>query len=205
MKTQTSFKSFINARTLIAQIVCLFLFTLLVPYHIIAQTDDVYEQPATVTPPDWAPAYDNAPQVQYYYMPDIEVYYDVWRHEFVYLEEGNWLFSATLPSMYSWYDLRRGHVVVLDHRVHRPWMHHELYVSHYPRYYHHVVYRTDEHGRPHGYNENSRKAIYDPHPEKEMPRTQPERRTPVQYQNKYVGQPVNVDKHMTRPVNQKRR
>src|ERR1700721_26338 len=82
-----------------------------------AMNQDDYSQPAVVTPPDWAPPYDNPAGVQYYYIPDIECYYDVWHHEFAYMENGSWLFSPYLPAMYASYDLLHGHIVVLDRMV----------------------------------------------------------------------------------------
>ena len=176
----------------------------------------------TITPPGWAPAYENVNRVQYYYLPDLEVYYDVWNHEFVYLEEGNWLFSPFLPPMYANYDLFGGHVVILDYRVHQPWMHHELYVSHYPRYYHHSVYARDKGEYSTGFDENTSKHYYGPransgsngprtnaapprNEEHEKSSSEPNhggqapRSQPVHYQEKNIGHPVKVQKNMTRP------
>ena len=46
--------------------------------------------------PEWGPqGYD---YVEYYYLPDIDVYYFVPRHQFVYISGGNWVFSAHLPT-----------------------------------------------------------------------------------------------------------
>lgn len=75
--------------------------------------------------PVWGPVgYD---YVEYYYLPDIQCYYWVPRHEFVYLSGGNWVFSANLPPRYRSYDLYSGYKVVVnepraymhfqDHRV----------------------------------------------------------------------------------------
>jgi len=47
-------------------------------------------------PPVWAP---RAPaQVEYYYLPDIEVYYDVPARRYIYMKNGNWFRSASLPA-----------------------------------------------------------------------------------------------------------
>lgn len=60
--------------------------------------------------PEWGPAgYDYA---EYYYMPDIETYYYVPKRQFVYFSGNNWLFSPTLPPMYSNYNLYSGYKVV---------------------------------------------------------------------------------------------
>src|SRR5436853_6526069 len=71
--------------------------------------DDSAER--NVFPPYWAPAYENVTQVRYYYLPDLETYYDVWGNEFVYLDNGQWIFSSFLPPMYTSYDLRSAPVV----------------------------------------------------------------------------------------------
>ena len=65
----------------------------------------------TVTLPDWGVAgYDNA---RYYYMPDIETYYDVSGKQFVYMKNGEWLKTATLPAAHNKYNLYNGYKVVL--------------------------------------------------------------------------------------------
>jgi hypothetical protein len=162
-----------------------------------------YQQPAVVAPPDWAPPYDSPAGVQYYYIPDIECYYDVWHHEFVYMENGNWIFSPILPPMYAGYDLMHGHIVILDRHVHQPWMHHELYMTHYPRYYHHETYPAREgYSRPYGYDENAGKPIYVPNHDAgrhEAPRGSNDRTQPIHYRDKNVGRPVPVGKDMRRP------
>jgi len=113
-------------------------------------------RPNVVTPP-WAPAYDNVGMVRYYYFPDIECYYDVWNQDFIYFEDGNWMFGATLPPSYSWYDLNTAFIVLLDYNVFEPWHHFNYYVSHYPRYYYRSVYRGRYEDADHplgGFNEN---------------------------------------------------
>jgi hypothetical protein len=62
--------------------------------------------------PEWGPSgYDYA---EYYYLPDIEAYYYVPRHEFVYLSGNRWVFAASLPPRYSGYDLYSGYKVVVN-------------------------------------------------------------------------------------------
>jgi hypothetical protein len=62
--------------------------------------------------PRWrVPGYD---YVQYYYLPEIGTYYDVGRHQFVYLSNGRWVFSASLPYAYRNYDLYGGYKVVIN-------------------------------------------------------------------------------------------
>ena len=62
--------------------------------------------------PPWAPYYENVNQVRYYYMPDIQCYYDVWNHQFIYLQDGRWRFSSSLPSRYSSYNLNNSYAAI---------------------------------------------------------------------------------------------
>lgn len=87
--------------------------------------------------PLWGPVgYD---YVQYYYIPDIDVYYDVPRRTYVYYDGGTWVARRYLPVRYRNYDLYNGYKVVVNEP--RPWIHHERYVREYARYRGH-------HGQP---------------------------------------------------------
>ena len=90
------------------------------------------------TNPSWAPPYYNG--ARYYYFPDMEMYYDLADQDFVYLNNGQWMFSSTQPSIYAGIDLYNSFIITLNLSVYQPWMHHQYYVSHYPRYYYHNVY-----------------------------------------------------------------
>ncbi|MGY3054135.1 hypothetical protein ACVWYG_002338 [Pedobacter sp. UYEF25] len=64
--------------------------------------------------PLWGPVgYDH---VDYYYLPDVESYYSVPKRQFVYLDNGRWNFSRSLPSRYRGYDLYNGYKVVINSR-----------------------------------------------------------------------------------------
>jgi hypothetical protein len=67
--------------------------------------------------PDWGPVgYDHA---SYYYMPDINAYYDVNSHVYVYYENNVWVHRTYLPTRYRNYDLYSGYKVVVNQR--NPW------------------------------------------------------------------------------------
>jgi len=69
--------------------------------------------------PVWGPSgYDRA---EYYYLPDIDVFYNVSRRQYVYEQRGRWVFSYNLPRQYRNYDLYSGYkvVVVNDSRPYR--------------------------------------------------------------------------------------
>ncbi|MCZ4244248.1 hypothetical protein [Pedobacter punctiformis] len=62
--------------------------------------------------PLWGPVgYEHA---DYYYLPDIESYYDVTQRQFVSLNNGTWVFTRALPSRYSSYNLYNGYKVVIN-------------------------------------------------------------------------------------------
>jgi len=62
--------------------------------------------------PFWGPTgYD---YVQYYYLPDVEAYYYVPTHQFIYMSGRKWVFSSSLPGRYKNYDLYSGYKVVVN-------------------------------------------------------------------------------------------
>jgi hypothetical protein len=80
--------------------------------------------------PVWGPVgYD---YVDYYYMPDIDVYYYVPRHQYIYLSNGRWIFSAYLPVRYRSYDLYSGYKVVINEP--RPYLRADVYRAKYAPY-----------------------------------------------------------------------
>ena len=115
--------------------------------------------------PGWAPSYANAERVRYYYFPDIECYYDARTAEYIYLDNGRWIFSRLLPPWYEWFDPSTAFVIALNYRVFEPWRHFHYYVAHYPRYYY-KSFRPDRHkhyeGIARGYNENDRNMLFRP-------------------------------------------
>jgi len=80
--------------------------------------------------PVWGPTgYDH---VEYYYMPDIEVYYNVPEHMFYYNEHGRWISRSSLPSRYRGYDLYNSYKVVVNERA--PYRNHNIYRDKYSSY-----------------------------------------------------------------------
>ena len=76
------------------------------------------------TPPVWAPAEPVA--TQYYYLPDIDAYYDVPAQHFIYVKKGVWVRTERLPARYSTYNLSSGRVVYLtDYKGSKPYSCHK--------------------------------------------------------------------------------
>jgi len=96
--------------------------------------------------PEWGPSgYDYA---ENYYLPDVEAYYSVPRHQFVYFDRGNWVFSSSLPGRCANYDLYSGYKVVLNGRD--PWSHFNDHRAQYAPYrfrHDQVVIRDFRRGR----------------------------------------------------------
>jgi len=80
--------------------------------------------------PAWGPVgYDYA---NYYYMPDIDTYYDVPTHQYVYFDNNVWVHRAYLPVRYRNYDLYHSYKVVLNDR--NPWIRNDVYRTRYAGY-----------------------------------------------------------------------
>lgn len=96
--------------------------------------------------PDWGPV--GYTEANYYYLPDIEAYYDIRASNFIYVSNGNWIRARYLPARYRNYDLYNGYKVVLtDYHGARPYAH---FNTHRVKYYrgnrpHTVVVRDVHH------------------------------------------------------------
>ncbi len=87
------------------------------------------------SPPMWGPA--GYSEVQYYYLPDVEAYYDVPSSNFIYLERGTWVHRTYLPTRYRNYDLYHGYKVVLtDYHGNSPYTHYKDHKYKYAKGYH---------------------------------------------------------------------
>ncbi|MDR3653718.1 MAG: hypothetical protein P4L34_12205 [Paludibacter sp.] len=86
------------------------------------------------TPPAWGPAGYN--DVHYYYLPDIESYYDVQSSMFIYYSGNRWIHSRNLPGRYRNYDLYGGYKVPMNgYRGNTPYTHFREYRMKYARGY----------------------------------------------------------------------
>lgn len=108
-------------------VLTVFLFSLLISTRSEAQLNvniNIGSQPA------WGPeGYD---YVDYYYMPDMDVYYNVPKRQFVYLEGKNWVFGSRLPARYNNYNIYNTYKVVVNEP--RPYLHHDVYKVKYAKY-----------------------------------------------------------------------
>jgi len=86
------------------------------------------------TPPLWGPAGYAA--VDYYYLPDVQAYYDIRASQFIYFGSGRWIRSRNLPRQYRNYDLYNGYKVVLnDYHGRTPYTYYKQHKSKYYKGY----------------------------------------------------------------------
>jgi len=80
--------------------------------------------------PAWGPTgYDYA---EYYYFPDLNVYFDINNSLFYYLSGSKWISDRYLPSKYSKKDLYSLYKVVVND--HQPWLNNKSHKKEYSNY-----------------------------------------------------------------------
>lgn len=85
-------------------------------------------------PPEWGPI--GYTDVRYYYLPDIEAYYDIETSVFIYFGNGVWIRDPFLPVHYRNYDLFGGYKVVMtDYRGNSPYINFKEYKVKYKKGY----------------------------------------------------------------------
>jgi hypothetical protein len=81
--------------------------------------------------PAWGPSgYDYA---EYYYIPELNIYYDVTHRLFYYLDRMRWVSAMFLPVEYSYYDFYSLYKVVINN-VFEPWRYNRNHRHLYHRY-----------------------------------------------------------------------
>jgi hypothetical protein len=97
------------------------------------------------SPPVWAPpAY--AYTTRYYYIPEIDSYYDAQNHGYYYNNGPSWVFSASLPGIYASYNIGSLHHIRVNYYGSRPYAYFEPQRTVYVQRYHPVRYREIERG-----------------------------------------------------------
>ena len=95
--------------------------------------------------PQWGPV--GYEQARYYYLPEMDLYYDIANRNYTYYENGRWASYRSLPRRYSHVDLYRTYKVVINSPS--PWTNHRHYHDRYQRYAHRYTQVTirDGHGK----------------------------------------------------------
>jgi hypothetical protein len=110
------------------------------------------------SPPQWGPSgYSN--DVRYYYLPDVEAYYDIQTSMFIYYDNGFWVRRAYLPRPYRNYDLYGGYkVVMMDYHGESPYYQFKEHKHNYAKGYRgHEQKNIGE--RPRNENHQAKKAV----------------------------------------------
>ncbi|PZR23768.1 MAG: hypothetical protein DI539_02005 [Flavobacterium psychrophilum] len=113
-------------------------------------------------PPAWAPPPPVHTEVRYYYLPEIQTYYDCNTRHYIYMDNGRWARRAYLPVAYRGYNLYRGpKVIVNNYYGPTPYTHYRparvayarpVKHKHYKHHDHHDDHRHhDDHGRGRGH------------------------------------------------------
>ncbi len=91
--------------------------------------------------PRWAPVgYDD---VRYYYLPDVEAYYDNESSMFIYSSGGRWIHRRSLPYRYRNYDLYEGYKVPMrEYHGNTPYSNFQVYRTQYTKGYRGESQRT---------------------------------------------------------------
>lgn len=118
------------------------------------------------TPPQWGPT--GYSDVRYYYLPDVEAYYDVPSSMFIYYNGVTWVHRTYLPSRYRNYDLYNGYKVVMsDYSGNTPYTHFREHKKQYARGYrgqeqHNIGIRPDRgYSNDRNYSKGSSNQNYD--------------------------------------------
>lgn len=100
---------------------------LLAPTHVKAQAGvsiNIGQQPL------WGPVEHD--YVEYYYLPEHDLYYYAPQRQFVYLKGNNWVRTTSLPTQYSHVNLFNTYKVVINEP--KPYLNHTYYSNHYKKY-----------------------------------------------------------------------
>ncbi|MGV8945609.1 MAG: hypothetical protein ACOH1N_04215 [Lutibacter sp.] len=102
------------------------------------------------TPPLWGPA--GYSDVRYYYLPDVEAYYDVQSANYIYYSGNNWVHRSYLPRQYRNYDLYNGYKVVMtDYRGNSPYIYYKQHKIKYAKGYRGSYQKTNGNRPDKGY------------------------------------------------------
>lgn len=86
------------------------------------------------SPPPWGPV--GYTTERYYYLPDVEAYYDIQTSMFIYSGNGGWIHNSYLPGVYRNYDLYNGYkVVITNYRGNTPYIYYKNHKQKYAKGY----------------------------------------------------------------------
>lgn len=100
-------------------------------------------------PPPWAPAHGYRAQTRHIYFPQYNMYYDINRSSYLYLNGGNWTVSASLPNIYVGVNLGGAAQVQLTYGGYDPYRYNTVHVVEYREYCDDHHHHKKHHGKKH--------------------------------------------------------
>lgn len=86
--------------------------------------------PTVVTTPVWGPIVTTE---QYYFLPEIDTYYDIRNAQYLTLNNGTWVRTRNVPARYRTYNFNTGKVIVInDYKGRAPYV---KYSNHKVKYF----------------------------------------------------------------------
>ncbi|MGJ7032573.1 hypothetical protein [Niabella hirudinis] len=82
--------------------------------------------------PQWGPHGYSYERARYYYLPEINAYYDVRNGTYIYQNRRSWVTTRTLPLQYRNVNLYNTYKVVINDR--NPWRYNAMHQNRYNRY-----------------------------------------------------------------------
>ena len=106
------------------------------------------------SPPRWAPAHGYQAKTRHVYFPAYNCYFDLQKNAYIYLDNGKWLFSVSLPLFLKGVDLKISKHIELDFYSDNPHLHNK---DHKLKFKHHVKHKKGHPGGGHHPKGNGKK------------------------------------------------
>ncbi len=127
--------------------------------------------------PAWGPVGHN--YVQYYYIPEYNIYYDVMMNRYVYMHNSRWIHNAMLPRHLRHINLYNTHkVVVNQHNAFHYNQRHRRDYGHFRHSRNQMVWRDHRGHRPHSFAQQQRHRVEHGRNNYHRPPTQHAQRNP---------------------------
>lgn len=107
------------------------LFGVLILVFMLVMPTDIFSQ----GPPPWAPAHGYRAKTRHIYFPDHNIYFDLQKKVYIYINGGNWSVGVSLPSTFGTINLGKSTQIELE------------YYGNYPQFYnkeHKVKYKSKQ-------------------------------------------------------------
>lgn len=115
-------------------------------------------------PPPWAPAHGYRAKTRHIYFPEHNFYFDVQKRCYIYLNNGKWSVSVSIPTPFASINLSKSTQIELDLASDKPYIHNEIHKVKYKKPKKkkkvkvvHVEHENEGHGHGHGHGKGKKK------------------------------------------------